>query len=141
MNIENKKTSNSAGFFVLYKICLQFENFCYICNMKILVKKTILFYIKKYPIAETQLLIWYNEFSKFDFQNFNELKKVYGNASIVNNNRVVFNIKGNDFRLVVSINFLQTACYVIWFGTHKEYDKINVETIAFDTTILTDKKV
>ncbi|WP_445452203.1 type II toxin-antitoxin system HigB family toxin [Flavobacterium sp. 25HG05S-40] len=109
--------------------------------MKILVRKTILFYIKKYPIAETQLLIWYNEFSKHEFQNFNELKKVYGNASIVNNNRVIFNIKGNDFRLIVSINFLQAACYVIWFGTHKEYDNITVETIAFDTTILTDKKV
>jgi len=109
--------------------------------MRILVKKSILFYIKKYPIAETQLLIWYSEFSKLDFQNFNQLKKVYGNASIVNNNRVVFNIKGNDFRLVVSINFLQTACYVIWFGTHKEYDKINVETVAFDTAILTDKNV
>jgi len=109
--------------------------------MKVLVKKTILFYIQKYPIAETQLLIWYNEFSKFDFRNFNELKKIYGNASIVNNNRFVFNIKGNDFRLVVSVNFLQTACYIIWFGTHKEYDKINVETIAFDTTILTNKKI
>ena len=109
--------------------------------MKILVKKTILFYTEKYPIAKTQLLIWYNEFSKLEFQNFIELKKVYGNASIVNNNRVVFNIKGNDFRLVVSINFLHTACYVIWFGTHKEYDKINIETIGFDTAILTDKKL
>lgn len=107
--------------------------------MKILVKKTIIYYIKKYPIAETQLLIWYKEFSKLEFNNFNDLKKVYGNASIVNNNRVVFNIKGNDFRLVVSVNFMQTACYVIWFGTHAAYDKINVETIAFDTTILTDK--
>jgi mRNA interferase HigB len=109
--------------------------------MKILVKKTILFYIEKYPIAKTQLLIWYNEFSKLDFSNFNELKRVYGNASIVNNERVVFNIKGNDFRLVVSINFLQTACYVIWFGTHKEYDKINVETVVFDTAVLNYKKL
>ena len=108
--------------------------------MKILVKKTILFYIEKYPIAKTQLLIWYNEFTKLNFKNFNELKSVYGNASIVNNDRVVFNIKGNDFRLVVSINFVQTACYVIWFGSHKEYDKINVETVVFDTTILNYKK-
>lgn len=84
--------------------------------------------------------IWYNEFSRYEFNNFNELKSVYGNASIVNNNRIVFNIKGNDFRLVASINFLQGACYVIWFGTHAAYDKINVETIAFDTTILMDKK-
>ena len=75
-----------------------------------------------------------------DFHNFNDLKQVYGNASIVGNNRVVFNIKGNDFRLVVSINFSQTACYVIWFGSHKEYDKINVETMAFDVEILNYKK-
>lgn len=91
-------------------------------------------------MAETQLLIWYTEFSGHKFTNFNELKKVYGNARVVNNNRVVFNIKGNDFRLVISINFLQSASYVIWFGTHKEYDKINVETISFDTSILTIKK-
>ncbi|MBC7720486.1 MAG: type II toxin-antitoxin system HigB family toxin [Pedobacter sp.] len=51
-------------------------------------------------IAITQLLIWYNEFSKMDFYNFNDLKKVYGNATAVNNDRVVFNIKGNYFRLV-----------------------------------------
>ena len=108
--------------------------------MKILVKKTILFYIDKYPIEKTQLLIWYNEFSKLEFHNFNDLKRVYRNASIVNSERVVFNIKGNDFRLVVSINFSQTACYVIWFGTHAEYDKINVEIVAFDTAILAYKK-
>ena len=117
------------------------KTYLYICFMKILVKKSILFYVKKYPIAKTSLLIWHNEFSKFEFNNFNDLKNIYGNASIVNNNRVIFNIKGNDFRLVVSINFLQAACYVIWFGTHKEYDKINVETILFDTTILIDKNV
>ncbi|OYQ47465.1 type II toxin-antitoxin system HigB family toxin [Flavobacterium aurantiibacter] len=105
--------------------------------MKVLVKKTILYYCKKYPLAETPLLIWYNEFSKLAIKNFNELKAIYGNASIINNNRVVFNIKGNDFRLVVSVNFSQAACYVIWFGTHKEYDKINVETVDFDTSILT----
>jgi mRNA interferase HigB len=104
--------------------------------VKVLVKKTILYYTEKYPIGKTQLLIWYNEFSKYDFGNFNELKGVYRNASIVNNERVVFNIKGNDFRLVVSVNFIQKACYVIWFGTHNEYNKIKVETIAFDTAIL-----
>jgi mRNA interferase HigB len=121
------------------KVC-NLKTFAYFCLVKVLVKKTILFYIKKYPMAETQLMIWYTEFSRHQFSNFNELKKVYGNASIVNNNRVVFNIKGNDFRLVISINFLQAASYVIWFGTHKEYDKIDVQTISFDTAILTNKK-
>ena len=52
---------------------------------------------------------------------------------------MVFNIKGNDFRIVVSVNFNQSACYIIWFGTHYEYDKINVETVDFDTSILTKK--
>jgi mRNA interferase HigB len=113
----------------------------YICLMRILVKKTIAYYIRKYPVAETQLLIWYHEFLKRDFANFNDLKAVYGNASIIAKNRVVFNIKGNDFRLIISINFSQKACYVIWFGTHGEYDRINAETVAFDTTILVDKTI
>lgn len=103
--------------------------------MKILVKRTIQYYLKKYPNAEKGLLLWSSEFPAFDFANFNELKLIYGNASIVGNNRVVFNIKGNDFRLIVSINFIQKACYVIWFGTHNEYDKIVAETIAFDIDI------
>jgi mRNA interferase HigB len=107
--------------------------------MKILVKKTILFYINKYPKAKPALLIWHQEFSKQNFSNFNELKDVYGNASLVNNNRIIFNVKGNDFRLIVSINFNQNACYVIWFGTHKEYDKIDASKISFDTNILNSK--
>ena len=117
------------------KVCKLKTFEVYLC-MKILVKKTILYYIKVYPLAKMPLLIWYNEFSKLEFKTFNELKEVYGNASIINNSRVVFNIKGNDFRLVIAVNFQQSACYVIWFGTHKEYDKINVETVAFDTKIL-----
>ena len=107
--------------------------------MKVLVKRTIHYYINKYPPAEKPLTSWENEFSKIAFKNFNEIKDKYRNASIVTNNRVIFNIKGNDYRLIVSMNFRQQACYVIWFGTHKEYDKINVETVAFDTTILIDK--
>lgn len=104
--------------------------------MKILVKKTLLYYTDKYPAVSMQLMIWYNEFSKLYFHNFNELKQVYGNSSIISKDRVVFNIKGNEFRLIVSINFSQNACYIIWFGSHKEYDKIEAATISFDTNIL-----
>lgn len=84
-----------------------------------------------YPLAANSLKIWYDELSKAKFVNFNDLKTVYGNASIVANNRVVFNIKGNSFRLVVSINFKKQAAYVIWFGTHAEYNQIDVTTINF----------
>ena len=107
--------------------------------MNIIVKRAVLFYIDKYPLAKIPLLAWYNEFLKQNFYHFNELKAVYGNASIVANNRVIFNIKGNDYRLIVSVNFKQLAAYIIWFGTHREYDKINAETIEFDTNILTYK--
>jgi mRNA interferase HigB len=108
--------------------------------MNIIAKGTILYYIDKYPKAKIPLLTWYHEFSKAIFRNFNELKQVYGNASIVANNRVIFNIKANDFRLVVSVNFRQAAAYVIWFGTHKEYDKIDTSTVEFDQEILKYKK-
>ena len=115
--------------------------------MNIIVKRAVLYYIDKYPEAKSALLTWYNEFLKQEFHSFNQLKAVYGNASIVvygnasivANNRVIFNIKGNDYRLIVSVNFKQLAAYIIWFGTHKQYDKINTETIAFDTKILTYK--
>lgn len=108
--------------------------------MKVLVKRTIHYYISKYPLAERSLLLWEVEFSKMIFQNFNEIKNVFGNASIIGNGRVVFNIKGNDYRLVVSVNFVQQACYVIWFGTHKEYDKIDVATVTYDKNIDNFKK-
>jgi len=104
--------------------------------MNIIVKRALLYYADKYPLAKTPLLAWYNEFSKQQFGSFNALKAMYGNVSIVSGNRVVFNIKGNDYRLVVSVNFKQLAAYIIWFGTHKEYDKIDTTTIEFDTTIL-----
>ena len=107
--------------------------------MNIIVKRALLFYADKYPRARTALLTWYVEFIKAGFTSFNELKKIYGSASIVANRRVVFNIKGNEYRLIVSINFKQQAGYIIWFGTHNQYDKIDVETVEFDTRILNYK--
>jgi mRNA interferase HigB len=123
----------------IFEVC-KLKTFRYICvPMNIIAKGTVLYYIDKYPKAKTALLTWYHEFAKTNFRNFNELKAVYGNASIVANNRVIFNIKGNDFRLVASVNFRQLAAYVIWFGTHKEYDKIDTSKISFDIEILNFK--
>jgi mRNA interferase HigB len=107
--------------------------------MYIIARGTILYYLDRYPNAKTSLLTWYSEFLKTVFKNFNELKAVYGSASIVTNNRVIFNVKGNDFRLVVSVNFSKQAAYIIWFGTHTEYNKIDVAVIEFDTSILDHK--
>jgi len=103
--------------------------------VNIINRRTIIYYTEKYPNAKNQLLVWYNEILRQKFDNFNELKAMYGNASIVNNQRVVFNIKGNNYRLVVSMNFKRNACYTIWFGTHKEYDKIDVATVKYNLNV------
>lgn len=80
-------------------------------------------------MAETALLEWSHELLNSDFTNFNELKQVYGNASIVADDRVVFNIMGNKYRLVAWIVFEYRAIQVKWFGTHAEYDRIDVASI------------
>ena len=92
-------------------------------------RKTLLEYCKKYPTASTALQEWYHELVHSDFKNFNELKQVYGNASIMADDRVVFNIMGNKYRLVVRIVFDFKAIQIKWFGTHAEYDKIDASTI------------
>lgn len=94
-------------------------------------RKTLLDYCKKYPDAASALQGWYYELLKSNFKNFNEVKAIYSNASIVGDDRVVFNILGNKYRLVVRIVFLYKVIQVKWFGTHSEYDKINVATINY----------
>jgi mRNA interferase HigB len=97
----------------------------------IITRRTLLEYARKYPMAATSLFEWYHELMVADFKNFNELKKVYGNASLVNDDRIVFNIMGNKYRLVVRIVFDFKAIQVKWFGTHAEYDKVDVATIQY----------
>jgi mRNA interferase HigB len=96
-------------------------------------RRTLLNYIGLYPEAATSLQEWYRELEISEFKNFNELKEVYKNASIVGDDSVVFNIKGNSCRLVVRFVFTYKAIQIKWFGTHNEYDAINVETVQFKT--------
>ena len=111
----------------------------YLYRVNVIVKRAVLFYCDKYPAAKVALLGWYKEFCDVNYKNFNELKQVYGKASLVANSRVIFNIKGNEFRLIVSVNFKQQAAYIIWFGTHQQYDRINAAVIEFDIKILNYK--
>ncbi len=92
----------------------------------IIARKTLLDYCKKYPLAAEALQEWYHELVKSDFRNFNELKRVYGTASVVGDERVVFNILGNKYRLVVRIVFQFKAIPIKWFGTHAEYNETDV---------------
>ena len=95
----------------------------------IITRKSLLQYCSKFPLAATPLQEWYYELINSNFKTFNELKLVYANASLVSDDRVVFNIMGNRFRLVVRIVFEYKVIQIKWFGTHAQYDKIDVKTI------------
>ena len=75
---------------------------------------------------------WYTEVSRAEWKTSAELKQQYRSASIVSASRVVFNIRGNEFRLVASINFSYQVLFVKWVGTHAEYDRIDVEEVEYD---------
>jgi len=103
----------------------------YIVPMRVIAKSRLCQYAEKnrYREAGQQLLAWYDEMHKGTWKNFNELRRDYPTASLVGNNRVVFNIRGNAFRLIVKIEFRINAVYIRFFGTHKEYDTINAEEV------------
>ena len=83
----------------------------------------------EYADSETSLRSWYHDAKKADWKNSNELKQQYKSASIVGEGRVVFNIKGNTYRLVVSIDYEFRVIFIRFIGTHEQYDKINAKTI------------
>ncbi len=97
--------------------------------MRIFSKRTLREYWEKEPLAETALRGWYGVVEDANWANHNELKAQYKNASIIDDSRVVFNIHGNKFRLIVDIDYGTRRVFIAWIGTHKEYDKINVKTI------------
>lgn len=82
--------------------------------------------------VKAHLDAWYAEAAKAAWRSSAELKAQYSSASIVSSERVVFNIKGNDYRLVVAINYHYQVLLIIWVGTHKEYDQIDVGKVEYD---------
>ncbi len=96
--------------------------------MRIIAKRTLREFWELYPDAEDPLLAWYREVEKEDWTKPSQVKDKYRSASFVGD-RVVFNIKGNDYRLVVKINYPYRVVYVRFVGTHEEYDEIDVEEV------------
>jgi mRNA interferase HigB len=97
--------------------------------VRIIAKGTLRAFWERHPDAEEPLLAWYREVEKADWSEPSQVKEKYRNASFVKDNRVIFNIKGNDYRLVVKINYPYRVVYVRFVGTHVEYDKIDVEEV------------
>ena len=97
--------------------------------MPIISVKKLRDFIEKHPQSKTSLEAWWHEAKSANWQNSQQIKAKYASASFIGNNRVVFNIKGNDFRLVVAIAYRFGAIYIKFVGTHDEYDKIDVMTV------------
>jgi len=97
--------------------------------MRIIAKSTLRQFWEKYPDSEDSLLAWHEEALKADWADPHQLKMHFHHASILKNSRVVFNIKGNEYRLVVKINYPYRIIYIRFLGTHSQYNQIDAETI------------
>ena len=97
--------------------------------MRVIAKRTLRDFWGKHADCEEQLMAWYREASKAEWESPNQIKAQYASASILKNSRVVFNICGNKYRLIVEINFPRKWVFIRFIGTHKEYDKIDSNNI------------
>lgn len=97
--------------------------------MRIIAKKALREFWEQYPDAEEALLAWYREVEKEDWDTPAKVKEKYRNASVIGDNRVVFNIKGNGYRLVVKINYAYRVVYIRFVGTHAGYDEIDAQEV------------
>ena len=97
--------------------------------MRVISKKILREFWEKQSDSEQQLKSWFQETSNAEWNSPNDIKIEYPSASILSNNRVVFNIKGNKYRLIVRINYDYKMAWIRFVGTHAEYDKIDANKI------------
>ncbi len=102
--------------------------------MRIIARNTLIYYWKKYKGTEQSLKSWFDEARNAVWKSPNELKSQFKSASIITNKRVIFNIKGNKIRLIVDLEYKIGIIFIVWFGTHKEYDKIKVKDLKYVKT-------
>ena len=96
---------------------------------RIFAKSTLREFWKKYPDSEQYLKTWYETAINADWRIPSDVKQSYSSASILKDSRIVFNIKGNSYRLVAKFNFEKQWIFIRFVGTHSEYNKINVYDI------------
>ncbi len=96
---------------------------------RIFAKSTLREFWEKKPDSEQYLKTWYNTAMSSDWNNPKAVKQTYANASILKDSRIVFNIKGNSYRLVTKFNFTKRWIFIRFIGTHTKYDNINANTI------------
>ncbi len=97
--------------------------------MRVISPKILREFWEKHADCQQQLKAWFQEASKAEWKSPRDIKNEYPSASFLMDNRVVFNIKGNNYRLIVKISYEYAMVWIRFIGTHKEYDKINASTI------------
>lgn len=97
--------------------------------MRVIAKKILREFWDKYTDSEQQLKTWYKEASNAKWRSSNDIKNEYARASIIGDNRVVFDICGNKYRLIVKINYERQWVFIRFIGTHKEYDNVDAKNI------------
>lgn len=101
-------------------------------GMRIIAVSQLRSFWEENPDAEQPLKSWVDEVKKTAWSQPADIKEQYRNASILKNRRVVFNVKGNNYRLVVSVAYRYQAVYVKFIGTHAEYDAVDAETVELE---------
>ncbi|GAP21913.1 type II toxin-antitoxin system HigB family toxin [Leptolinea tardivitalis] len=97
--------------------------------MRIISRRRLVEFWEVHPDAEQPLRAWYTETKKASWNSPAEIKEIYRSVSILSNNRVVFNIKGNTYRLIVVVEYSQGKMFIRFVGTHAEYDRIDATSI------------
>ena len=97
--------------------------------LRVISKKVLREFWQKHPECEQQLKSWYGEAESAIWKSPSDIKKDYPSASVITGNRIVFNIKGNKYRLIVKINYHYNNVWIRFVGTHSQYDKIDAEKI------------
>ena len=97
--------------------------------MRIIALSTLRDFWRKHPSAEVPLRNWYADASRATWKSPADVKEAYRNASFVAGERVVFNIKGNDYRLIVAMRYRSRIIYVRFVGTHSEYDQVDAAKV------------
>ncbi len=133
--LDNKTTLNLAiyvkDYFKIYLYpnsgtCITFDE---TNQLRVIAKKILREFWEKHRDCEQQLKSWYQEASSAEWMDTKIIKKEYPTASFLSSNRIVFNIKGNHYRLIVKINFDYKMVWIRFIGTHAEYDKIDATNI------------
>lgn len=100
-----------------------------ITGLRVIAKKILRDFWETHAGCEQQLKAWHLEASNAEWKSPADIKSEYPSASILTDNRIVFNIKGNNYRLIVKISYSHQMLWIRFIGTHAEYDKINANTI------------